>query len=150
MHHFVQLSHSNGDLSTETKSLLPAPKSLLDLSKRLPDLGNTLPRAAVVGSCRQSSFSSFPLSATTISNSMAACNSNHWVGVPPVHPGGLPLCFANLLSNSQTVGDHELSFCTLFQTIKKSPNSKLLSTPFPLKTRRPLPLWTETNAHKGD
>ncbi len=52
---------------------------------------------------------------------MAQCNSNQRVGVPQSIPWWAPLCFANPLSNSQTVGEHEFSICTLFQNYKNIP-----------------------------
>jgi hypothetical protein len=150
MHHFVQLSLSNGDLPSETGALPSASQSLLDLTMDLPHLGNPFPSQTVLTSCCLFSFSSTTLSASVSSKSMTGINSNQWEVAPQSIVCWAPPCLSNPLSHPQTESQPDLSFCNLFQNNKKSHSLKLLLKLFLflLKNRRPLPLWTETNPQK--
>ena len=147
MHHFVQSTPSNGDFPAETGALPSAPQSLLDLTMDLPHLGNPFPSPTVVKSCRLSSFSSTTPSASVMTES----NCQDWEGAPPVHSlvGSPPACLTFWPNHRQSLSLIYL-FVLFFKIIKTSPSLKLLLKVFPFlwKTRRPLPLWTETNPHK--
>ncbi len=148
MHHFVQFHPQTATFQQRLGPCLrpPVPAGL-DQGTARP--GKPLPSPSVVESCRLCSFSSFPVSASNTSNSMASCNSNQWVGVPPVYyPVGSPSVLLTSCPTLKLWMTMRYIFVLCFKTIKISPSSKLLLKHLLLKTQRPLPLWTETNPHK--